>query len=44
MHEKFGKGQITILEGKWPETKATINFEGNGTKNLLLKFARLAKI
>ncbi len=44
MHEKFGRGQITILEGKWPETKATINFEGNGTKNLLLKFARLSKI
>ena len=27
MHEKFGRGQITILEGKWPETKATINFD-----------------
>lgn len=44
LHEKFGKGQITILEGKWPETKATIVFEQNGTKSLLLKFARLAKV
>ena len=44
LHEKFGRGQITILEGKWPETKATIQFEGSGTKALLLKFARLAKI
>jgi DNA helicase-2/ATP-dependent DNA helicase PcrA len=42
LHEKFGRGQITILEGKWPETKATIQFENNGVKNLLLKFARLA--
>lgn len=44
MHEKFGRGQITILEGKWPETKATIQFVNNGTKALLLKFARLAKV
>jgi DNA helicase-2/ATP-dependent DNA helicase PcrA len=44
LHEKFGKGQITILEGKWPETKATIQFENNGSKALLLKFARLARI
>ncbi|MDX2174544.1 MAG: 3'-5' exonuclease [Bacteroidota bacterium] len=44
LHEKFGKGQITILEGKWPETKATIQFENNGSKALLLKFARLAKV
>lgn len=41
-HEKFGSGQVTLLEGVWPETKATIEFEGNGTKNLLLKYARLS--
>ncbi|MBA2612977.1 MAG: UvrD-helicase domain-containing protein [Bacteroidetes bacterium] len=43
-HEKFGKGQIVLLEGNWPETKATIQFEKEGTKNLLLKFARLNKL
>ncbi len=43
-HEKFGTGKIVSLEGMWPETKALIQFEGIGNKNLLLKFARLAKI
>ena len=43
-HEKFGKGQIVMMEGSWPETKATIQFEKAGTKNLLLKFARLNKL
>ncbi len=41
-HEKFGSGQVSLLEGVWPETKATIAFEGNGIKNLLLKYARLS--
>lgn len=44
LHEKFGKGTIISIEGKWPETKAFIQFEGIGNKNLLLKFARLNKI
>jgi DNA helicase-2/ATP-dependent DNA helicase PcrA len=44
MHEKFGKGQISRIEGIWPETKAIINFENIGNKNLLLKFAKLQKI
>jgi len=43
-HEKFGKGQVLLLEGNWPETKATIQFEKEGTKSLLLKFARLNKV
>ncbi len=42
-HEKFGMGTITLIEGVWPETKATIQFEKAGSKNLLLKFARLTK-
>jgi DNA helicase II / ATP-dependent DNA helicase PcrA len=42
-HEKFGKGKIMILEGIWPETKATIEFVGQGSRNLLLKYARLNK-
>lgn len=44
LHEKFGKGQVVLLEGAWPETKATIQFEKEGSKNLLLKFARLNKV
>ncbi len=43
IHEKFGKGIIKALEGAWPETKAIIHFEGQGTKNLLLKYAKLQK-
>jgi len=43
-HEKFGTGKITMLEGVWPETKATIQFEKAGSKNLLLKFARLNRV
>ena len=43
-HEKFGRGQIVLLEGNWPETKATIQFEKEGSKNLLLKFARLNRL
>lgn len=42
-HEKFGRGTIVNLEGAWPETKALIDFEGSGNKNLLLKFAKLNK-
>jgi DNA helicase-2/ATP-dependent DNA helicase PcrA len=44
LHDKFGKGQISDLEGNWPETKANIIFENVGQKSLLLKFARLNKI
>lgn len=43
MHDKFGKGEITHLEGVWPETKAHILFQSTGTKSLLLKFARFSK-
>jgi DNA helicase-2/ATP-dependent DNA helicase PcrA len=42
-HEKFGEGIIVLLEGNWPETKATIEFKGGSKKSLLLKFAKLKK-
>jgi DNA helicase-2/ATP-dependent DNA helicase PcrA len=42
-HEKFGSGAVAALEGVWPETKATIQFDKAGVKSLLLKFARLTK-
>ena len=39
-HERFGNGIITNLENG----KATVNFQQSGTKQLLLKFAKLTVI
>lgn len=44
MHEKFGKGKVTHLEGVLPEVKATVFFPSHGQKQLLLKFAKLKLI
>jgi DNA helicase-2/ATP-dependent DNA helicase PcrA len=43
-HERFGKGKILQIEGQAGNKKATIFFEGNGQKTLLLKFAKLTII
>lgn len=40
-HERFGNGKVTGIEGQFPNSKATIDFESAGQKHLLLKFARL---
>jgi DNA helicase-2/ATP-dependent DNA helicase PcrA len=40
-HEKFGIGEITAIEGVYPEAKASIQFRNSGEKNLLLKYAKL---
>lgn len=40
-HDKFGVGEVVSIEGVVPNVKATVNFSTVGTKNLLLKFARL---
>lgn len=40
-HEKFGIGEITAIEGIYPNAKATIQFRDAGEKNLLLKYAKL---
>ena len=40
-HLRFGKGIVESLEGMGPSKKATINFDKNGTKQILLKFAKL---
>jgi DNA helicase-2/ATP-dependent DNA helicase PcrA len=40
-HERFGTGTVKILEGPYPNQKATVSFTGHGEKKLLLKFARL---
>lgn len=41
MHEKFGKGQVTELEGSVENRKATILFDNFGIKQILLRFAKL---
>lgn len=40
-HERFGEGRIITLEGESPNIKATVDFNGAGKKQLLLKFAKL---
>ncbi len=43
-HERFGKGEIISIEGQPPNTTATVDFENNGKKKLLLRFAKLNKL
>jgi DNA helicase-2/ATP-dependent DNA helicase PcrA len=43
-HERFGKGKIINIEGKPPNTTATVEFENGGSKKLLLRFAKLRKL
>jgi len=40
-HNRFGIGTVLKIEGVFPNTKALIEFKNAGTKNLLLKFAKL---
>ncbi|MBL7923567.1 MAG: UvrD-helicase domain-containing protein [Bacteroidia bacterium] len=40
-HQRFGQGQVIGMEGRPPDNKATILFDGQGQKQLLLKFAKL---
>ncbi len=41
MHEKFGLGKVTDVTGIGDSLKATVSFEGNNIRQLMLKFARL---
>ena len=41
MHEKFGLGKVTDVSGTGDMVKATVQFEGNNVKQLMLKFAKL---
>jgi len=43
-HERFGLGIITSIEGEAPNTTATVDFESDGKKKLLLRFAKLKKV
>jgi DNA helicase-2/ATP-dependent DNA helicase PcrA len=40
-HDRFGAGRVVSMEGVFPNNKATVNFEGVGPKQLLIKFAKL---
>ena len=43
-HERFGVGRVLKVEGSGENTKATVEFQHTGTKQLLLKFARFKVI
>ena len=44
LHNRFGRGQVLRIEGTGDNTKATVQFENVGTKQLLLKFAKFEVI
>ena len=39
-HERFGRGEVLSVEGNGENSKALVDFENAGRKNLLLKFAK----
>jgi DNA helicase II / ATP-dependent DNA helicase PcrA len=43
-HERFGNGKILSIEGQPPNTTATVDFERDGSKKLLMRFAKLKKV
>jgi DNA helicase II / ATP-dependent DNA helicase PcrA len=43
-HERFGNGKILSIEGQPPNTTATVEFDREGSKKLLLRFAKLRKL
>ena len=44
VHDRFGAGIVTNMEGNGDSAKATVEFTNAGTKQLLLKFAKLRKL
>jgi DNA helicase-2/ATP-dependent DNA helicase PcrA len=43
-HERFGSGVIISIDGEAPNNTATVDFDKEGKKKLLLRFAKLKKI
>ena len=41
LHQKFGQGTVMKVEGTGPNKKATVLFDECGSKQLMLKFAKL---
>jgi DNA helicase-2/ATP-dependent DNA helicase PcrA len=44
LHDRFGKGVVTAVSGSGIDTKATVNFENVGVKQLLLRFAKFTRL
>ena len=44
LHNRFGRGEVLRIEGTGDMTKATVQFENVGTKQVLLKFAKFTII
>ena len=44
LHNRFGRGEVLKVVGTGDNTKATVQFENVGTKQLLLKFAKFTII
>ena len=42
LHQKFGQGTVVRVEGAGPNKKASVDFDENGNKMLMLKFAKLS--
>lgn len=40
-HDRFGRGKVLTMEGTGENRKAIVFFNNSGTKNLLLRFAKL---
>ena len=43
-HQRFGRGTVISIEGMGENTKATVDFQNVGTKQLLLRFAKYRKV
>jgi DNA helicase-2/ATP-dependent DNA helicase PcrA len=43
-HERFGSGEVILIDGRAPNTTALVRFDSVGEKKLLLRFAKLAII
>lgn len=43
-HARFGRGEVLALEGTGMDAKATVRFDNVGTKQLLLRFAKVQVI
>ena len=41
LHQKFGEGTVISVDGAGANKKATVRFDNSGTKQLMLKFAKL---
>ena len=44
LHERFGEGVVTQVNGEGIDARATIQFDNFGQKQLLLRFAKLTKV